>query len=428
MKKTFILDTNVLLDSAASITELYDNGDNDVIIPYSCILELDRLKGNPSKSYLVSAAVDEIEKSNAVIYKRCCVKYSTESCNDTTILDDVESFLTELKPENPIFITNDKIFRLRIQTELNIETQEYKNSKPFLSDTELYTGVMPDGEMPVRNSFFWREGHLYWEKGHKLIDYENEIWKITPRTVYQNMLMELLLDEEISVVSVQSAPGYGKTFLTLAAALQLVFQKEKKQEPPVDPNEPPKPKKRGRKKKSEKLAEEKSQHKYRKVYIIRPTTILGDELGFLPGDLEEKIDPYFRPIRDLLFKLHEIRPCNRIFIDGDPKKGIDKDYLEFLPITYLRGMNIEDAVVIIDESQNLSRIEMRTVLSRMGNNVRVFLTGDTSQIDSKYLNASNNGLNWVLRMFKDQKNYAHITLKGPKSRGEIADLVIKTGL
>ena len=219
-----------------------------------------------------------------------------------------------------------------------------------------------------------------------------------------------------------------KTFLTLAAALQLVFQKEKKPELIVDPNEPPKPKKRGRKKKSEKLEEERSQHKYRKVYIIRPTTILGEELGFLPGDLEEKIDPYFRPIRDLLIKLHEIRPCNRIFIDGDPKKGIDKDYLEFLPITYLRGMNIEDSVVIIDESQNLSRIEMRTVLSRMGNNVRVFLTGDTSQIDSKYLNASNNGLNWVLRMFKDQKNYAHITLKGPKSRGEIADLVIKTGL
>ena len=428
MKKTFILDTNVLLDDSSSIEKLYDNGENDVIIPYSCILELDRLKTNPGKSYLVSAAIDGITNSNALVYKRSDFKYTQDSCSDSSIINDTSSYINITHPDVPIFITNDKILRLRINVELGIETEEYKNSKPFLSDTELYTGVMTEGEMPVRNSFFWREGHLYWEKGHKLIDYENEIWKITPRTVYQNMLMELLLDEEISVVSVQSAPGYGKTFLTLAAALQLVFQKEKKQEPPVDPNEPPKPKKRGRKKKSEKLAEEKSQHKYRKVYIIRPTTILGDELGFLPGDLEEKIDPYFRPIRDLLFKLHEIRPCNRIFIDGDPKKGIDKDYLEFLPITYLRGMNIEDAVVIIDESQNLSRIEMRTVLSRMGNNVRVFLTGDTSQIDSKYLNASNNGLNWVLRMFKDQKNYAHITLKGPKSRGEIADLVIKTGL
>ena len=428
MKKTFILDTNVLLEDIASIEKLWDNGENEVIIPYSCILELDRLKTNPSKSYLVSAAVDGIKNSKASIYKRSDFKYTNENCSDTSIINDAISYISILHPEFPIFVTNDKILRIRIEVEIGIETQEYKDSKPFLSDTELYTGVMPDGEMPVRNSFFWQEGRLYWEKGTKLIDYENELWKIAPRTVYQNMLMELLLDEEISVVSVQSAPGYGKTFLTLAAALQLVFQKEKKQEQPADPNEPPKPKKRGRKKKSEKLEEERSQHKYRKVFIIRPTTILGEELGFLPGDLEEKIDPYFRPIRDLLFKLHEIRPCNRIFIDGDPKKGIDKDYLEFLPITYLRGMNIEDSVVIIDEAQNLSRLEMRTVLSRMGNNVRVFLTGDTSQVDNRFLNASNNGLNWVLRMFKDQKNYAHITLKGPKSRGPIADLVIKTGL
>lgn len=167
-----------------------------------------------------------------------------------------------------------------------------------------------------------------------------------------------------------------KTFLTLAAALQLVFQKEKKDPLPAAESEEPKPKKRGRKKKSEKLAEERSQHRYRKIFIIRPTTIIGEELGFLPGDLEEKIEPYFRPIRDLIMKLHEIRPCNRIFTDGDPKKGIDRDYLEFLPITYLRGMNLENAIVIIDEAQNLSRLEMRTVLSRMGENVRCILTGD----------------------------------------------------
>ena len=132
----------------------------------------------------------------------------------------------------------------------------------------------------------------------------------------------------------------------------MVLQKEKKDAlPAAEPDEPPKPKKRGRKKKSEKLAEERSQHRYRKIFIIRPTTIIGEELGFLPGDLEEKIEPYFRPIRDLIIKLHEIRPCNRIFIDGDPKKGIDRDYLEFLPITYLRGMNLENAIVIIDEAQ-----------------------------------------------------------------------------
>lgn len=84
--------------------------------------------------------------------------------------------------------------------------------------------------------------------------------------------------------------------------------------------------------------------------------------------------------------------------------------------------------ILSKNCQNLSRLEMRTVLSRMGEGVRCFLTGDTHQVDSKHLNASNNGLNWVLRKFKDQPNYAHITLKGPKSRGPIADLVIKTEL
>ncbi len=212
LQKTFIVDTNVLLDDTTAITKLYDNGDNFVIIPYSCILELDRLKNQVNKSYLVSAAVEEITNSPALIYKRKDFHYSTDSCNDSTILGDVESFLKLEKPENPIFITNDKIFRLRIKTELDIEVQEYKNSKPFLSDTELYTGVLQDGEQLVRNCFYWKEGKLYWEKENKLIDYENEIWKVSPRTVYQNMLMELLLDEELSVITVQSAPGYGECF------------------------------------------------------------------------------------------------------------------------------------------------------------------------------------------------------------------------
>ena len=171
-----------------------------------------------------------------------------------------------------------------------------------------------------------------------------------------------------------------KTFLALAAALQLVFQKDKKHTLEDIENmihEEEKPKKRGRKKKNPKQEFEVVEPKgFKKIFVVRPTTIVGEELGFLPGDLDEKIDPYFRPIKDLLIKLHEIRPCNRIFIDGDPRKGFDRKYIEFLPITYLRGMNLENAIVIVDECQNLSRLECRTLLSRMGEGVRCFLTGD----------------------------------------------------
>lgn len=172
-----------------------------------------------------------------------------------------------------------------------------------------------------------------------------------------------------------------KTYLALAAALQLAFQRNKQSsdyvEELVEQSEEPIKKKRGRKKKP-RDADGKiiRTPPPKKIYVVRPTIQIGEELGFLPGDLAEKIDPYFRPIKDLLLKLHDSRPCNRLFIDGDPKKGFDSKYIEFLPITYLRGMNLENCYIVIDESQNLSRQEMRTLLSRMGEGVRCFLTGD----------------------------------------------------
>lgn len=434
MGKVFFLDTNILLEDPNSIDHLSENGENQVLIPYSCILELDRLKKNLNKSHLVTSVMDKLssDKCPAKFIRRFDFSYSPLNTSDETILADVADYLRNNKEDNYCFISNDRILRLRVKEELKIYSQEYRQSQPFLSDSEIYTGVIKDGDEYIKNCFYWREGKLFYEKGEKLIDYENELWKIKPRTPYQNMLMELLLDKDIDVVSVQSAPGHGKTFLTLAAALQLVFQKEKNDDYlKVDSLEEDQPKKkRGRKKKPRdsdgKIIRTPKIH--RKIYVVRPTITIGEELGFLPGDLSEKLDPYFRPIRDLLLKLHEIRPCNRLFVDGDPKKGFDPNQIEFLPINYLRGMNIENAIIIGDEMQNLTRLEIRTLLSRMGEGVRCFLTGDTSQIDHKYLNPSNNGLNWVLRKFKNQPNYAHITLKGPKSRGPIADLVIKTGL
>ena len=108
LKKTFFVDTNILLEDSTSLDKLYDNGENEVVVPYSCILELDRLKGNPGKSYLVSAAVDGILKSKALIYKRSDFKYSPENCSDTTIIQDVFSYLNIVHPEIPIFVTNAK--------------------------------------------------------------------------------------------------------------------------------------------------------------------------------------------------------------------------------------------------------------------------------------------------------------------------------
>lgn len=148
-----------------------------------------------------------------------------------------------------------------------------------------------------------------------------------------------------------SRNGLKKTFVALAAALQLVFQREKRVlNTEIINSENNEVKRRGRKKKNPVDHNNNVKlHGHKKIFVVRPTTIIGEELGFLPGDLNEKIDPYFRPIKDLLIKLHEIRPCNKLFIDGDLKKGFDRSVIEFLPITYLRGMNLENAIVIVDE-------------------------------------------------------------------------------
>lgn len=156
---------------------------------------------------------------------------------------------------------------------------------------------------------------------------------------------------------------------------------------------------------------------------------IGQKLGYLPGKVSEKMEPYVRYITELVLKLHRLRPANRVFTTPDQSPPeFDVRRFELLPMTYIRGMNLENAVVIIDETQNLSRAECRTLLSRMGERVKCICLGDIHQVDNPYLNAENNGLNWIVNKFKGSRIYAHMVLKGEKSRGPITDLVIQSGL
>ena len=114
--------------------------------------------------------------------------------------------------------------------------------------------------------------------------------------------------------------------------------------------------------------------------------------------------------------------------EGEAGAAFNTEKFEILPLAFIRGMNIEDAVVIIDETQNLSRMEIRALLTRMGENTRCFCLGDTRQVDNPYLNESNNALNWIVRMMKGFDNYGHLVLRGAKSRGPVTDMVLKSGL
>jgi len=171
------------------------------------------------------------------------------------------------------------------------------------------------------------------------------------------------------------------------------------------------------------------QKRFDKIYVLKPMIEIGSKMGYLPGDVDEKMEPYVRYLYGLVNKLHGMRPANKVFQEAkDPASKFDPSKFEILPLAFIRGMTIEDAVVIIDETQNLSRTEIRALLTRMGENVKCICLGDTRQVDNPYLNESNNALNWIVSMMKGIPNYAHLVLKGHRSRGPICDAVIKSGL
>jgi len=204
--------------------------------------------------------------------------------------------------------------------------------------------------------------------------------------------MELLLNNDIKIVTIQSLAGKGKSFLSLATALKLVFEKKL----------------------------------YSKIYIIKYPSEIGEDIGYLPGSVEQKLAPYWRPLLKLLLKLYQLRNFRKGIteekLDGWPILNPNK--IEFLPVNYLRGENIEQSVIIISEAQNITRHDMRTILTRMGENVKVIIEGDISQIDNPNCNQNNNALNWIVKCLKDNPKYGHVTIKGNDTRGEICKMIL----
>lgn len=407
-KKNYFVDTNVLIDSPHCIVQLRNGKENNVYISHFVMLELNKLAREPRVSHLVEKAIDEIEKNEEFIHFLQPVleeeAHSIPSSLKDVLVDDLilKEIMIEIeksKIPDPILVSNDRIFR-RIAKTAGLRAEPFRDSNPFKSESETYTGLVnPDkGEELIRNCFYWREGKPYFHpaKGpDKRVDYKNEVWNIEPLNEYQNLAFEIMLNEEIPIFSMQSSAGYGKTFLALAAAFKLVFQDKK----------------------------------YKKIIIAKPYEEVGRSMGFLPGDDQEKMAPYIRNLRDLALKLHGIRPANKAFIDPKaPDLEFNPRRFEILPLAYIRGMNIDDAVFILDEIQNLSRQETRAILTRMGQNVKFFALGDTNQVDNRYLNRDNNGLNWIVKLMKNNKEYAHLVLKGAHSRGPITDLTLRVGL
>jgi PhoH-like ATPase len=226
---------------------------------------------------------------------------------------------------------------------------------------------------------------LYPQEGvmRVLRDLKQDVWGIRPRNKEQRFAFDLLLDDSVLLVTLVGQAGTGKTLLALAAGL-------------------------------DKVDEEKP---YQRLLVSRPVFPLGKDIGYLPGDLEEKLRPWMQPVQDNLELLLG-------FSQKDRKKGrsgqelFDLDLVHIEPLTYIRGRSIPRQFLLVDEAQNLTPHEVKTIISRAGEGTKIVLTGDPYQIDNPYVDSTNNGLVHVVNRFRGESLAGHITL----TRGERSDL------
>jgi PhoH-like ATPase len=210
------------------------------------------------------------------------------------------------------------------------------------------------------------------------------VWGIKPRNKEQHFALDALLDDKIELVTIMGKAGTGKTLLALAAGLEKV----------------------------------ESQSLYRRLLISRSLMPVGRDVGYLPGGLEAKLAPWMQPIHDNLTLLLERRGTK------DVERELERllhSVVSVEPITYIRGRSIPHQYIVVDESQNLTPIEVKTIITRVGERAKVVLIGDSFQIDNPYVDASSNGFNYVVHKFRGQATAAHVVLRRGE-RSQLAEL------
>ncbi len=427
--KNYVLDTNVLLHDPQAIFKF---SDNNVIIPLTVIEEIDRFKKEQSETgrnaRQISRMIDEFRLTaklvdgvpldggglfKVAIYREEFLKKLPPELQidqgDNRILA-VAKDLEENLPEGSVFfVTKDINLRIKADT-IGMHAEDYQNDKIAIDD--LYTGTT---EMHVDREavdLFFEQGYLEIDSEHNsnegvtLIDSSNPshsaigrydavnrrmtnllrvpkegVWGIHPRNREQQFAFDLLLNDDIQLVSLVGKAGTGKTLLAIAAGLY-------------------------------KTADESV---YSRLLVSRPVFPMGRDLGFLPGDVEEKLAPWMQPIFDNVELL-----LSSVDEGGKRKRGyrelIDLGLMEIEPLTYIRGRSIPRQYMIVDEAQNLTPHEIKTIITRAGEGTKIVLTGDPYQIDNPYVDSSSNGLTFSVERLKGQEIAGHMTLtKGERS-------------
>lgn len=413
--KTYILDTNILMQHPEAATEL-DNA--NVIIPLIVLKELDKAKSYKDiagfNARRANRALEEIRQSGS-LYEGVVINGSRISVfnsdhivaedNDKVILK-VAQEVQEQTSDDVIILSNDISFRL-ICDAYDVTSMSYDEVYEFLPEwcSEVQVpGSVVDGlhsgktevyevlsEAPIANECFIVRGEnkqscltRYDATKSKLRVIKNpkSIYGISAKNKEQEFALDMLLDKDIDIVTLIGCAGTGKTLLALAAGLHSVIDKKR----------------------------------YDKVIVTRPICPLGNDIGFLPGTLEEKMSPWIGPIYDNLEVLFHTRNHKRK-LDEMFRDGI----IQIEAPTYIRGRSIPDAFFIIDEAQNLTRDELKTIITRAGQGTKIILTGDIEQIDSKTMNSQNNALLYLLDRFYDCAPSAFCELKRTE-RSRLAEM------
>lgn len=435
-KKNLIVDTNVFL-SDSECFEKFQN--NDLFIPIKVLEELDkhktrqdsvgfharqaikrfdalRVSGSLSKGVKLGKGLGVIRfvKAEELVTEELPQGLSHKS-SDNLIL----AAALAIKAENPkrkcIVVSQDVNMRV-IADALGLLTEDYISSQVVSSRDVIYEGFVKFlvDDFMIEEFYDKEDVWLYEEDAAEqnivlypnqfvmlvsvenekktaiarfenwntpvkpLVSFEDSIWGVSPRNKEQKCGMDLLMDNDVPFVSLIGRAGSGKTLMAMLAGLEQVLGTEN-----------------GR---------------YNRIIVSRPVQPLGKDIGFLPGTMEEKMAPWMKPIFD---NMQFIMGKDRTLLDMYMDKGI----IEIDAITYIRGRSISNAYLIIDEAQNLTSHEVKTILTRVGESTKIVLTGDIEQIDNIYTNETSNGLTYAIEKFKESTLSGHITFKkGERSK------------
>jgi PhoH-like ATPase len=428
MKKNYVLDTNVLLHDPHAIFRFEDN---NVIIPIYAIEEFDQFKREGSErgrnARAIARLLDDLRDKGGSLSNgvgldsggtlRVAVptkRLELPSAIDHTAMDQaILQTAFELRENDggrpTVFVTMDTNLRIRADA-LGMVAQTYENQRANVD--ELTSGIVDLDVSGEEIDAFFREGRMVprdpsWAPNTCLLmrDRANPshtalgrfdavkrtvaslrvpregIMGVRPRNKEQSFAFDLLLDESIRLVTLVGKAGTGKTLLALAAGLKRTLE----------------------------------DGAYTRMLVSRPVMPLGRDIGYLPGDVDEKLNPWMQPIFDNL----------EFLFSAGSRKGprayaelLESGQIQVEPLTYIRGRSLPQQFIVVDEAQNLTPHEVKTIITRSGDGTKIVLTGDPGQIDNPYVDSASNGLTIAAERFRGEKLAAHIVL----AKGERSDL------